>query len=382
MFERFGFNSYLVQDPYPANKSRLGAVEFIGKNGERVKYDALSSGEQMIVEFIIWEMGKDVRGNSINIMLLDEYDAHLHPSMCKMMIEILSDIAKPKEEGGSGIRVIMTTHSPSTVAFAPEGSLFVMEKDDDGNRNIRSTSNSEAMSVLSDGIFTLEKAASVINLAVSTEKKNIIFVEGKTDPLHLEKAIKMLGYEEDLDAQIIGMYGVDTLYSFVNTLPSVLVPNKRVIALFDGDGDGIARYNKLKSPTKHNVIFEPVLRVVSEQSLEKFYATYLISPDTQTNNNCPIEYLYPLDFLKKHSIIKKIDYPEFEKLEKAGSSYERMKINEELDQGKTYRVFKLVKDEKVKFSKEIANVNNPRLFEGFRPTLELLKTIVNLKQNE
>ena len=39
-------------------------------------------------------MGTDIRGNRINTMLLDEPDAHLHPSMCKMMVEILKKKAE------------------------------------------------------------------------------------------------------------------------------------------------------------------------------------------------------------------------------------------------------------------------------------------------
>lgn len=173
LFIKYGFDYFVMPDPFSFDDNKnmlLGRpqatqqsnrgnpqtikIRFKGRREEIVEYKELSKGEQMIVKFTVWAMAKDKNGMQINTMLLDEPDAHLHPSMCKMMIDILTELSNPKSEGGSAIRIIMTTHSPSTVAFAPDGSLFVMEKDDDGIRSIRNTSNSEAMYVLSDGIFT------------------------------------------------------------------------------------------------------------------------------------------------------------------------------------------------------------------------------------
>jgi predicted ATP-dependent endonuclease of OLD family len=61
--------------------------------------------------------------NKTSLLLLDELDAYLNPVMSKMFIEIVNDILVKKFK----IQVIMTTHSPSTVAYTPEENLFWME---------------------------------------------------------------------------------------------------------------------------------------------------------------------------------------------------------------------------------------------------------------
>jgi AAA15 family ATPase/GTPase len=46
---------------------------------------------------------------------VDEFDAHLNPSIAEKFIEVIQTYFVNK-----GVQVIMTTHSPSTVAFAKE----------------------------------------------------------------------------------------------------------------------------------------------------------------------------------------------------------------------------------------------------------------------
>ena len=55
-----------------------------------------------------------------DVLLLDEPDAHLHPALCH---ELLHKILLPLTEE-QGLRIIMTTHSPTTVAVSPEESVY------------------------------------------------------------------------------------------------------------------------------------------------------------------------------------------------------------------------------------------------------------------
>ena len=184
IFRQYGFDYFDMLNPFPNNGKLNGEIRFKGKEGEEVDYNSLSSGEQAIVQFVIWSYGQDFRGNRLNTMVLDEPDAHLHPSMCKMMVEIFSEMSAKKEVGGGGIRIIITTHSPSTVAFTPEGSLFVMQREADNKRVIRQTTTENAVEILSDGIFTFSRAMSNFTLLSSSSKQNLVFVEGKTDVKH------------------------------------------------------------------------------------------------------------------------------------------------------------------------------------------------------
>lgn len=367
LFRKYGFDYFTMLDPFPLDKSRKGEILFAGKNGEIVHYDALSSGEQMIVKFIIWAMGKDIRGNRINTMLLDEPDAHLHPSMSKMMVDILYEISRPQSEGGSGIRIIITTHSPSTVAFAPEESLFVMEKDEYGNRSVRSTTAEEAVSVLSQGIFSFDKVIKQFSMAIYSDKENVLFVEGKTDVFHLKKAIEILRYE--LDVEIIDMHDATTLASFIKSIPAKLFPDKKkLIALFDCDEAG---KKALKSVNVLESELPNVKKVTAEQCEGKSFVMTLVAPDG-LNEYCPIEFLYSKDFLDTHSMLVKRDYHNYIAQYKPASIEESAEYADE----STLRPFKVNDDRKNYFATAVQSESDPLVFVRFKPTLDLIQELV------
>ena len=372
LFKKYGFDYYEMQDPFPTDKTRNGHIIFKGRRGEDVQYGALSSGEQMIVKFIIWAMATDIRGNRINTMLLDEPDAHLHPSMCKMMVEILQEITQPKELGGSGIRVIITTHSPSTVAFAPTESLFVMEKDANNDRIIKQTSTEEAVRILSDGIFTFEKAVNQFTLIADSNKNNILFVEGKTDVNHLNKAIGLLGY--DLDLEIFDLHDAGTLSNFIRSAPAKLCSGKRLIALFDCDDEG----KKLFKNISGDMIMDNIKRLTASQCENKSFALTLQAPD-KLDKYCPIEFLYPFEYLKPKMILKKLDFREYKSSFKATNPEDDRLLNEEYEKETFLRPYKVNDDEKNRFSESIKSEADAEIFNNFRPTLDLIQKIIEYK---
>jgi hypothetical protein len=67
------------------------------------------------------------------------------------------------------IHVIMTTHSPATVAVAPEESVFVMDPDEPG---VRKSSKAKALAILTSEIPTL---------SISFDGRRQVFVESDTD---------------------------------------------------------------------------------------------------------------------------------------------------------------------------------------------------------
>ena len=60
------------------------------------------------------------------VLLLDEIDASLHPSMIERMIHVIQTLFIEKY----GMKVILATHSPTTVALGPEDSIFVISNED------------------------------------------------------------------------------------------------------------------------------------------------------------------------------------------------------------------------------------------------------------
>ena len=370
LFTKYGFSYYEMLDPFPTDNSRNGQIIFQGGKGEQVQYNSLSSGEQMIVKFIIWSMARDIRGRQINTMLLDEPDAHLHPSMCKMMIEILHEITLPKEQGGSDIRVIITTHSPSTVALAPNESLYVLEKDDNLDRVIRPTSTEEAVNILSEGIFTYNKAINQFSMAITSEKDFLIFVEGKTDVKHLNQANKILGY--NLSFEVIDMHDAGALANFIKSTPAKFFNGKKLIALFDADPEG---FGSLKSISGDTNSIEDVKIITATQCENKSYAMTLIAPP-ELYKYCPIEFLYNHEYLNSHKMLCKRNYQEYQTTYKPSSIEEAEQLNEEYSKETGLRPFKVNDSKKDYFSQICSEETNPEVFKNFIPTLEKIKQII------
>ena len=84
----------------------------------------LSSGEKVILQLVLWLYNSKHHNRFPRLLLLDEPDAHLHPSMTRQFMDVIKEVLVERYK----VRVILTTHSPSTVAMAPDNSVFVMSR--------------------------------------------------------------------------------------------------------------------------------------------------------------------------------------------------------------------------------------------------------------
>ena len=149
-----------------------------------VEIEGLSSGEQQIISLVAWAHHEIISEN-IKLLLLDEPDAHLHPSFCRIFIEIMKEYVVEKH----GIKVIMTTHSPSTIAHAPKESIFVMNEKEP---RIEKQDKDIALDILSDGLMILsDDSRVVIGKIKNSSSQNIFICEGETDKAHIENCIKL-----------------------------------------------------------------------------------------------------------------------------------------------------------------------------------------------
>ena len=118
--------------------------------GTAVGFEELSSGEQMLIALILSLYGVSGEPPTVKLprlMLLDEIDAPLHPAMVRTMLRLLTELLIDNDVG-----VILTTHSPTTVALAPEGSVVKMSKTEP---RLESVSNTRALTHLTAGITAL-----------------------------------------------------------------------------------------------------------------------------------------------------------------------------------------------------------------------------------
>lgn len=152
-------------------------VFFVHKSsGGKVQFSALSSGEQVIILTAFSIFNVDININVPQILLMDEPDASLHPSMIKDFLRVLEDyLVKEK-----GIHVILTTHSPTTVALAPEESIFVMSRT---GELLKKATKDSALKVLTEG---------VPSFSVNYENRRQIFVESDNDVKFYDRLFTIL----------------------------------------------------------------------------------------------------------------------------------------------------------------------------------------------
>lgn len=130
-----------------------------------IDVDELSTGEQTILSLVIAIYSNKNTDEIPQLLLLDEPDAPLHPSMSNLLLKIIKDQIINKY----GIQVIMTTHSVATIACAPSLSLYKITHD---NKIPNRCTKDDSIELLSK---------SILNFCVSIESKRTVFVEHDYD---------------------------------------------------------------------------------------------------------------------------------------------------------------------------------------------------------
>lgn len=157
------------------------------KKNVDIAVNDLSSGEKVLMSLALAIYNTQEGGAKPQLLLLDEPDAPLHPHFSKLLIDTIVETIIKK----AGVNVIITTHSPSTVAMAPEGSVFEIDRD---SKTPRMVSNSLAIQILTEGINFLK---------VSYEKRRQIFVESKYDVEYLQRLQNLLSRKYTFEYQPI-----------------------------------------------------------------------------------------------------------------------------------------------------------------------------------
>lgn len=144
---------YVVSDPTKVSFTEHYNLTLVDKTSSlEILPSDLSSGEQVILQLTLWLFSSGKESVFPKLLLLDEPDAHLHPSMTVQFLDVISEVLVRKH----GVRVIMTTHSPSTVALAPDGAVFQMER---GAPTVSPVTDRAAIiNVLTAGLVTVSAA--------------------------------------------------------------------------------------------------------------------------------------------------------------------------------------------------------------------------------
>ena len=232
-------------------------LKFSKNGGQDYEPSGLSSGEKVAFALALWQWGADVNKKS-EVLLIDEFDAHLNPSLMQKYIDVIKKSFVEK-----GVQVIITTHDPLIASMVEEKDVWWMENDrifDDSNKDLSRKSKAKIVSKLSNGLMTIKDESLEDGIkslfASKSTKSNILFVEAKWDKLHLEMAILHLGLNNHISFDILALGGtlVTPFISFAFHQDSIIynvLKDKNIYFLFDDD---VADRGYQKICNKHNYL--------------------------------------------------------------------------------------------------------------------------------
>ncbi|MGI8720761.1 MAG: AAA family ATPase [Geodermatophilaceae bacterium] len=159
---------YTFVPPPDTTENASYEVTLLDEQENQIGPGELSSGERvlLVVALSLYTGTRLMEAIQLpKLLLLDEADASLHPSMVKNLLSVIEEIFVKQY----GVTVMLTTHSPTTVALAPIDSLYLMSR---FGVKLRQASIDEALAVLTSGLSTL---------SVRQENRRQIFVESEYD---------------------------------------------------------------------------------------------------------------------------------------------------------------------------------------------------------
>jgi ABC-type Mn2+/Zn2+ transport system ATPase subunit len=168
---------YHINSPTDSNRDAPFELKLINNiNGAELQFGDLSSGEKVLMSLALALYNSNFDIEFPKILLMDEPDASLHPSMSKQFLEVIRNIFVKEKK----VKVIVTTHSPSTVALASEDAIFIANKT---GQRIEKVSKDKALKILTAG---------VPSFSVNYENRRQVFVESPNDVLFYEKIYQKL----------------------------------------------------------------------------------------------------------------------------------------------------------------------------------------------
>ncbi len=247
--------SYGIRDSF-----QLTLTNSISK--ENINFTDLSSGEKVLISLIFYLYNSLEKKIFPKLLLLDEPDAHLHPSMSQQFLNVVKNVLVDK----FGVRVIMTTHSPSTVILAPNESIYEMSRFEPRIR--KSPTKNHSVSLLTAGLVYVG------------EGTKYFLVEDKDDVSFYSYCYNQLTTENQIDADIPLVFipastkdksgGKDVVQNWVNKLQKSGIVNI-VHGLIDADsGNSVSEgVFKIDRYSIENYLVDPLIVYAALIDMEK-----------------------------------------------------------------------------------------------------------------
>lgn len=236
MLKRFSGIDYAISYPPKINYDefpRTNEYTFVPKLESQsesfsIDYQHLSSGEKIIFALALCLFKTKSDNLFPKLLLLDEIDSALHPSQIKNLFGIINDVFLQNDT-----KVILTTHSPTTIALAPEESIFIVNKK--GPNRIEKSDKDNALKILTEGVATLEKGLKLFDqiskndLSIITEGNNVDYIKKAIDlfaPDKKDRIDVITGFEHKG-----GKGELKILFNFF----AIAKPDNKVLFVWDRD---------------------------------------------------------------------------------------------------------------------------------------------------
>ena len=148
---------------------------------------ALSSGEKVLMTLVLSVFNQHLGRRRPGLLLLDELDAMLHPSMVAALVSILKTWFVAR-----GTKVLLTSHSPVTAAMVEDNEIFRITRKD-GNVRASPATPAEGVDELSEGLATIDTG---LRILAHDQAEVTILTEGH-NARHLKRWAK-LNFPEDV----------------------------------------------------------------------------------------------------------------------------------------------------------------------------------------
>jgi len=226
-----GYFKYKLVPPQIFESNYEIAFEHFDKSSNSyIHFDSLSSGEKIIFELICYHFAS--KESKLEMIMLDEFDANLNPLLAEQYIEVIKEQFKD-------IKVVLTTHSPSTVVEVKPNELFELTD----SRELKCADNEEGKREILKRLapkFVYHGEFGILEDVFNHKYEMIVFLEGKNDVKNFENGLT------DEKYKFIDSNGVGNMPDLVKIFKAIpffkkLAQQKQIVFLFDFDQAGIEK---------------------------------------------------------------------------------------------------------------------------------------------
>ncbi len=262
-YEAFGFRSEMT------NRT----------TGARYDLNSLSSGEKILMALCLVSFNQYLGRRRPKLLLLDELDAVLHPSMVTALVSTLKELFVER-----GTRVLMTSHSPMTVAALDDSEIFRVART--GSRvEVVPATRAEAISELSEGIATVDMG---LRIAAFDEARVTIITEGH-NAKHLKRWAQLTFPEEVRVFEGLEQHTSDGQLLAYGRLLGKMKPNTHFVVVWDCDAADKAEDLRRELPDGAPVTPFAFARrqenTIAQKGIENAYDEKILQPFSITKSD-------------------------------------------------------------------------------------------------